>query len=160
MQPVSDETLTRSVLHRTPCSVADGSMRFEAQHTAVHHGGNTSLFRVFLALCSPGWCCTRLRLTASPATGLVGMQENAFLGDFFDCIGFLPLANQRCCVSCSCCVHDGTKIPPFQIRTGIILKSITTDDQLLVTWGWKTRPACRSAVPGVVVLSASSAKRW
>ncbi|CAM9344936.1 unnamed protein product [Ectocarpus fasciculatus] len=33
----------------------------------------------------------RCRLSASPATGLVGMLENAFLSDFFGCIGFLPL---------------------------------------------------------------------
>eukprot|EP00903_Cladosiphon_okamuranus_P015988 g14766.t1 len=33
----------------------------------------------------------RCRLSASPATGLVGMQENNFLSDFFGCVGFLPL---------------------------------------------------------------------
>ncbi|CAN0123755.1 unnamed protein product [Ectocarpus sp. 6 AP-2014] len=33
----------------------------------------------------------RFRLNASPATGLVGMQENTFLSDFFGCVGFLPL---------------------------------------------------------------------
>ncbi|CAN0483741.1 unnamed protein product [Ectocarpus sp. 12 AP-2014] len=33
----------------------------------------------------------RFRLGASPATGLVGMQENAFLNDFFGCVGLLPL---------------------------------------------------------------------
>ncbi|CAM9397705.1 unnamed protein product [Ectocarpus fasciculatus] len=33
----------------------------------------------------------RCRLSASPATGLVGMPENAFLTDFFGCVGFLPL---------------------------------------------------------------------
>ncbi|CAM9517697.1 unnamed protein product, partial [Ectocarpus sp. 12 AP-2014] len=37
---------------------------------------------------------TRFGLSASPATGLVGMQENAFLGDFFGCVGFLPLTTQ------------------------------------------------------------------
>ncbi|CAM9509101.1 unnamed protein product [Ectocarpus sp. 12 AP-2014] len=37
----------------------------------------------------------RLRLNASPTTCLVGMLENAFLSDFFGCIGFLPLTNQR-----------------------------------------------------------------
>ncbi|CAN0124148.1 unnamed protein product [Ectocarpus sp. 6 AP-2014] len=36
----------------------------------------------------------RFRLSASPATGLVGMQENAFLSDFFGCVGFLPLTTQ------------------------------------------------------------------
>ncbi|CAM9468849.1 unnamed protein product [Ectocarpus fasciculatus] len=36
----------------------------------------------------------RLRLSASPATGLVGMQENEFLSDFFGCVGFLPLTTQ------------------------------------------------------------------
>ncbi|CAM9174909.1 unnamed protein product [Ectocarpus sp. 4 AP-2014] len=33
----------------------------------------------------------RFRLSASPATGLVGMQENVSLSDFFGCVGFLPL---------------------------------------------------------------------
>ncbi|CAM9393289.1 unnamed protein product, partial [Hapterophycus canaliculatus] len=36
----------------------------------------------------------RCRLRASPATGLVGMQENAFLSDFFGCVGFLPLTDE------------------------------------------------------------------
>eukprot|EP00752_Nemacystus_decipiens_P005061 g4595.t1 len=36
----------------------------------------------------------RCRLSASPATGLVGMQENLFLSDFFGCIGFLPLTTE------------------------------------------------------------------
>lgn len=38
----------------------------------------------------------RVRLSASPATGLVGMEESSFLGSFFDCLGFLPLTNERC----------------------------------------------------------------
>ncbi|CAM9174759.1 unnamed protein product [Ectocarpus sp. 4 AP-2014] len=33
----------------------------------------------------------RFRLSASPATGLVGMQESVFLSNFFGCVGFLPL---------------------------------------------------------------------
>ncbi|CAM9879131.1 unnamed protein product [Ectocarpus sp. 8 AP-2014] len=36
----------------------------------------------------------RLRWSASPATGLVGMQENACLSDFFGCIGFMPLTTR------------------------------------------------------------------
>ncbi|CAM9247501.1 unnamed protein product [Ectocarpus fasciculatus] len=36
----------------------------------------------------------RLRLSASPATGLVGMQENACLSDFFGCVGFMPLTTR------------------------------------------------------------------
>ncbi|CAN0231400.1 unnamed protein product, partial [Scytosiphon promiscuus] len=36
----------------------------------------------------------RCKLRASPATGLVGMRENAFLSDFFGCVGFLPLTSQ------------------------------------------------------------------
>ncbi|CAN0188101.1 unnamed protein product [Scytosiphon promiscuus] len=36
----------------------------------------------------------RCRLRASPATGLVGMRENAFLSDFFSCVGFLPLTTE------------------------------------------------------------------
>ncbi|CAN0100861.1 unnamed protein product, partial [Ectocarpus sp. 12 AP-2014] len=36
----------------------------------------------------------RFRVSASPATGLVGMEENVFLSDFFGCVGFLPLTTQ------------------------------------------------------------------
>ncbi|CAN0475782.1 unnamed protein product, partial [Ectocarpus sp. 12 AP-2014] len=35
--------------------------------------------------------CRCVILSASPATGLVGMRENAFLREFFGCVGFLPL---------------------------------------------------------------------
>jgi len=44
----------------------------------------------------------RCRLNASPATGLVGMQENGFLSDFFGCVGFLPLTTQRYRTQCYC----------------------------------------------------------
>ncbi|CAM9771362.1 unnamed protein product [Ectocarpus sp. 12 AP-2014] len=37
----------------------------------------------------------RFRLRASPATGLVGMQENSFLTSFFSSVGFLPLTSRR-----------------------------------------------------------------
>ncbi|CAM9292146.1 unnamed protein product, partial [Ectocarpus sp. 13 AM-2016] len=37
---------------------------------------------------------SRCRLSASPATGFVGMQENGFLGDFFGCLGILPLTTE------------------------------------------------------------------
>ncbi|CAN0429500.1 unnamed protein product, partial [Hapterophycus canaliculatus] len=36
----------------------------------------------------------RCSLRPSPATGLVGLQENTFLSDFFGCVGFLPLTNE------------------------------------------------------------------
>ncbi|CAM9902765.1 unnamed protein product, partial [Laminaria digitata] len=36
----------------------------------------------------------RCRLSPSPATGLVGMQENSFLSDYFNCVGFLPFTSQ------------------------------------------------------------------
>eukprot|EP00752_Nemacystus_decipiens_P002826 g2634.t1 len=41
----------------------------------------------------------RGRFSASPATGLIGLQENEFLGDFFGCLGFLSLASERACVA-------------------------------------------------------------
>lgn len=44
------------------------------------------------------WLCfivVRCRLSASPATGLLGMQENVFLDNYFGCLGLLPLANER-----------------------------------------------------------------
>lgn len=41
-------------------------------------------------------CCkNRGRLSASSATGLVGMQENDLLSEFFRCMGFLKLTNDR-----------------------------------------------------------------
>ncbi|CAN0378950.1 unnamed protein product, partial [Pylaiella littoralis] len=36
----------------------------------------------------------RGQFSASPATGLIGLQENGFLSDFFDCLGFLSLASE------------------------------------------------------------------
>ena len=64
--------------------------------------GHSSMFPALLRRlpCLPS-CggCDRCRLSASPATGLVGMQENAFLGDYFGCMGFMPLTTQRYC----CC---------------------------------------------------------
>ncbi|CAM9299056.1 unnamed protein product [Ectocarpus sp. 8 AP-2014] len=55
---------------------------------------------VLLQLAQPGALVTcgmlplkRFRLSASPATGLVGMQENAFLSGFFGCVGFVPLTS-------------------------------------------------------------------
>ncbi|CAM9595328.1 unnamed protein product [Ectocarpus sp. 13 AM-2016] len=37
----------------------------------------------------------RFRLSASPATGLVGMRENSFLTSFFSSVGFLSLTTRR-----------------------------------------------------------------
>ena len=37
----------------------------------------------------------RCRLSASPATGLVGMQENVFLSNYFECMALLPLTDER-----------------------------------------------------------------
>ncbi|CAN0165572.1 unnamed protein product, partial [Ascophyllum nodosum] len=36
----------------------------------------------------------RCRLSASPATGLLGMRENGFLNEYFGCLGLLPLASE------------------------------------------------------------------
>ncbi|CAM9645579.1 unnamed protein product, partial [Ectocarpus sp. 13 AM-2016] len=36
----------------------------------------------------------RFRVSLSPATGLVGMEENVFLSDLFGCVGFLPLTTK------------------------------------------------------------------
>lgn len=54
----------------------------------------------------------RCRLRPSPATGLVGMQENAFLSDFFGCVGFLPLTDERCNDSVHLVV-----LPPVKTRS-------------------------------------------
>jgi len=34
-------------------------------------------------------------MSASPATGLIGLEENGYLRDFYACMGFLSLASQR-----------------------------------------------------------------
>ncbi|CAN0124602.1 unnamed protein product [Ectocarpus sp. 6 AP-2014] len=44
----------------------------------------------------------RYRFSASPATGLVGMQENVFLSNFFDSVSFLPLTTRSCSTDCFC----------------------------------------------------------
>jgi len=38
----------------------------------------------------------RGRFSASQATGLIGLKENRFLADFFECLGFLSLGSERC----------------------------------------------------------------
>lgn len=34
-------------------------------------------------------------MAPSMATGLVGLEENIFVADFFDRLGFFPVANER-----------------------------------------------------------------
>ncbi len=53
-----------------------------------HDNGNFAMMQGSMAL-------KRYRLSASPATGFVGMRENGFLADFFGCFGLLPLATER-----------------------------------------------------------------
>eukprot|EP00752_Nemacystus_decipiens_P005087 g4616.t1 len=60
-----------------------GSAAMQMQMQMQHRHQDTPAF---------GW--KRVRLSASPATGLVGMEENSFLGWFFDCLGFLPLSSE------------------------------------------------------------------
>ena len=58
-------------------------------HRRVIHNNSSEFDRALRVI------CCRCRLSASPATGLVGMRENAFLNDFFGCVGFFPLTTQR-----------------------------------------------------------------
>lgn len=37
----------------------------------------------------------RARMKPSTATGLVGMEENYYVADFFDRLGFFPMASER-----------------------------------------------------------------
>lgn len=41
-------------------------------------------------------CNGSARLSPSPATGLIGLKENAYIGDFFETMGFLPITSERC----------------------------------------------------------------
>ncbi|CAM9167443.1 unnamed protein product, partial [Ectocarpus sp. 6 AP-2014] len=43
----------------------------------------------------PSAVMKRARLGPSAATGLVGFEENVYVSDFFDRLGFFPLANQK-----------------------------------------------------------------
>lgn len=59
------------------------------------------LFCVMIAVffsVHPTFAPIRVRLSASLATGLLGLKENGFLGTFFECLNFLPLACERCAV--------------------------------------------------------------
>lgn len=47
-------------------------------------------FGILHSLC-PGRC----RFSASPATGLVGFEENELLSDYFRCFSVLPLTRAR-----------------------------------------------------------------
>lgn len=64
------------------------------QHEMSVHISNPSLVRL-LAVPLVVLFSVRARLGASLATGLVGTKENIYLGDFFACMGFLPLTCQR-----------------------------------------------------------------
>ncbi|CAM9106405.1 unnamed protein product, partial [Laminaria digitata] len=58
----------------------------------------------------------RCRLSPSPATGLVGMQENAFLNDYFGCLGFLPLASASVARQAMCNIMIGSQEQERQDR--------------------------------------------
>ncbi|CAN0123421.1 unnamed protein product [Ectocarpus sp. 6 AP-2014] len=87
----------------------------------------------------------RFRLSASPATGLVGMQENAFLSDFFGCVGLLPLTTPSHVRGVMVKMMTG---PTVQQQLGALHDSleqgqvgaifaedgITTRNQLLTAW--------------------------
>ncbi|CAM9651184.1 unnamed protein product, partial [Ectocarpus sp. 4 AP-2014] len=81
---------TSSMRHDTFKEVnrAEGGQRVFSTSKSVISGES---FSDDLAASKDTFCYTRFRLSASPATGLVGMRENAFLGEFFGCVGFLPL---------------------------------------------------------------------
>lgn len=87
--PVGYATTVATSFQRL-CWVASRSKQFNVSwycHCTIssdrlHCGG------IRLDLCS-------CRLSASPATGLVGMQENIFLDNYFRCMGFLPLTCRR-----------------------------------------------------------------
>ncbi|CAM9203523.1 unnamed protein product [Ectocarpus sp. 12 AP-2014] len=63
---------------KRPLTDTEGATKAEARHCG-----------------SQGVDFKRFRLRASPATGLVGMQENSFLTNFFSSVGFLPLTTRR-----------------------------------------------------------------
>eukprot|EP00752_Nemacystus_decipiens_P002827 g2635.t1 len=69
----------------------DGETGSPALTSAGGHSTSTGLHygreRLLLPL-------KRGQFSASPATGLIGLQENEFLGDFFGCLGFLSLASE------------------------------------------------------------------
>lgn len=52
-------------------------------------------YEVYIALFNSAWTTCGDRFSPSPATGLVGMKENAFLSDFFGSLRFLPFTSQR-----------------------------------------------------------------
>lgn len=37
----------------------------------------------------------RAKMVPSSATGLVGLEENVFVADFFDRLGFFPISSER-----------------------------------------------------------------
>lgn len=53
----------------------------------------TVMLMVFMVL--TGGTHIRARLSPSLATGLVGLRENAYIGDFFNTMGFLPFTTER-----------------------------------------------------------------
>ncbi|CAM9144154.1 unnamed protein product [Ectocarpus sp. 8 AP-2014] len=85
----------------------------------------------------------RCRLSASPATGLVGMQENSFLSDFFACLGFLPLTTQSHIreTMANIMVHPAIRQPPGDgCVEAEAFDAIATGGNLITALGGKQLP--------------------
>eukprot|EP00752_Nemacystus_decipiens_P004732 g4313.t1 len=73
----------------------ESTKRLAGQAPASYGGSVPAVPDTRVAAIEPGSISLkRCRLGASPATGMVGMQENDFLADFFRCLGMLPLATE------------------------------------------------------------------
>lgn len=91
-------------------------------------------------------CLLRSRLSASPATGLVGLKESGFLSDFFRCMGFLVLASERLVLP-PACDHVPRRIPTgkphlfFISRLGETGRTVEDDRNPFITGGNVRRQA-------------------
>ncbi|CAB1118852.1 unnamed protein product [Ectocarpus sp. CCAP 1310/34] len=100
-KPTAARRLSSSSSSSSDCSISSGdaskAKRLAEAHEVASYGAGSVLATVdtrSMPTVRGRMSLKRCRLSASPATGLVGMQENGFLGAFFGCLGILPLTTE------------------------------------------------------------------
>lgn len=96
--PLSSTLSSKQYLHDVQQLCADGQLNQPLSRTS-HVTDGLSICNRYItsaSICVHSTAVSiRCRLGASPATGLVGIKENALLSAYFDCISFIPLVCQR-----------------------------------------------------------------
>lgn len=94
----------------------------------------------------------RCHFAASPATGLVGMAENYFLSDYFDCMGLIPLATRRQ-------GRGSTVLWTYSLRTSFPLSKWENLNQNEILWMREGIPDADKTVTSEPRYESPSSKR-